>query len=118
MALSLALFAASAVFVYGGAARSGAVRVSGRYGTWLYPLDSVETVIVHGPIGNTLVEISGGVARIVASPCRNQTCVSMPPVRRHGQWTACLPNQVIISVDGGASSAGTEEALVVDGVTW
>lgn len=75
-----------------------------------------------GPLGDTLVEISGGQARVVSSPCRNQTCVAMPPVRRHGQWTACLPNQVMISVDGGkAPSAGAEGASgesPVDAVTW
>lgn len=115
---------ASAFFVYGGTAGSGTARisVSGRYGTWIFPLYSSETVIVPGPIGNTLVEISGGKAYIAASPCRNQTCVAMPPVRRHGQWTACLPNQVMITVDGGEAPSATAEGASpgspVDAVTW
>jgi hypothetical protein len=80
----------------------------------LYPLDSVDTLVVPGPLGDTIVGINGGEARIVSSPCRNQICVAMPPVRRHGQWTACLPNQVMIGVDGGSPFTGD----AVDGVTW
>ncbi|MDR2343065.1 MAG: NusG domain II-containing protein [Spirochaetaceae bacterium] len=117
--LGLAFFAVSFFFVYGGAGLNGAARlsVSGPYGNWLYPLDSAETVVVPGPLGDTLVRISGGEARVVSSPCRGQTCVAAPPIGRRGQWTACLPNQVVISVGGGASS-GTEDAPAVDGLTW
>jgi hypothetical protein len=59
------------------------------------------------------VLIDGGAARIVSSPCRNQLCVAAPPIRRHGQWTACLPNQVMVSVENkSAPSDG------VDITTW
>jgi hypothetical protein len=113
-----AVFCGSALFVYGGVNQTAQVSVNGRAGAWLYPLDVSETIAVRGPLGDTVVVIDSGRARIVSSPCRNQTCVASPPVQRHGQWAACLPNQVMVSVNGGgASSGGTGENLI-DGISW
>jgi hypothetical protein len=117
--IAAAAFTGLALFVYSGGPDGDTARicVSGPGGSWLYPLSAAETVRVAGLSGDTVVEIGGGVARIVSSPCRNQTCVASPPVGRHGQWIACLPNQVMVSVTG-APPAGGAPAGVVDGVTW
>jgi hypothetical protein len=118
-----AAFCVSAFFVYGGPAQAAQVSVNGRAGAWLYPFDVSETISVSGPLGDTIVAIDDGKAWIVSSPCRNQTCVAAPPLRRRGQWTACLPNQVLVNIDGSgggagadAFSAGTEN--LVDGISW
>jgi hypothetical protein len=107
----------SALFVYGGkTARTGvmSVSVSGYQGRWLYPLDTVETIRVAGPVGDTVARIEGGTAWIVSSECRNQLCVAAPPVRKHGQWIACLPNQVLVSID----YAETADSGNIDMITW
>jgi hypothetical protein len=115
-----AVSAGSAVLVYGGGPADTdrlLISVSGPDGDWLYPVNAVGTVRVAGPLGDTVVEIGGGRARIVSSPCRNQLCVAAPPVYRHGQWIACLPNQVMARVDGSSATPdGTANA--VDGVSW
>jgi hypothetical protein len=64
-------------------------------------------------LGDTVIEIGGGGARVVSSPCRNQICVAAMPIYRHGQWIVCLPNQVMARVD---SAAGVTD--VVDVVSW
>jgi hypothetical protein len=114
--IALAVSAGSAVLVYAGyGADSGKLRVSvsGPGGNWLYPADAVETVRVAGPLGDTVIEIRGGGARVISSPCRNQICLASPPIYRHGQWIVCLPNQVMARVDSHDGAAD-----VVDGVSW
>jgi hypothetical protein len=53
-------------------------------------------VKVHGPLGDTVVEIKNNKVRIKDSPCPEKICV------RNG-WTdrgaiVCLPNRVVVSV--------------------
>jgi hypothetical protein len=116
--VAFAAFCGSALLVYGGAAEAAQVSVNGRGGDWLYPLDMPETITVRGPLGDTVVAIDSGGARIVSSPCRNQTCVASPPVHRRGQWAACLPNQVMVSIEGGGASSGGRAENRIDGISW
>jgi hypothetical protein len=71
---------------------------SGR--VWVYPLDAEETVAVQGPLGDTVVRISGRRAWTASSPCSNQTCVAAGHITAEGEWVACLPNGVFFSIEG------------------
>ena len=58
-----------------------------------------------GPLGVTEVEVRGGRVRVRSSPCPRQSC-------RHGGWVgkaggvlACLPNQIVVRVDGSLPGA-------------
>jgi hypothetical protein len=115
--LVLAFVAGSAMFVYSGGGDQDRITVKGDSGVWVFPHDAVETVTAPGPLGDTVVEIRGGQAHIVSSPCANQTCVAAGSVHSRGQWLACLPNRVLVSVDGGASGAASLEDEV-DGAVW
>jgi hypothetical protein len=55
---------------------------------------------VKGPLGETVVVISGGKARVEDSPCPDKLCVHMPAISKPGQWIACLPNRVFVRVRG------------------
>jgi hypothetical protein len=99
MLIAAGLTACSFLFLYGGGA--GNIAVKGEDGAWIFPADSSETLMVAGPLGETVVEIKGGKARIVSSPCANQTCVAAGAIHAAGQWTACLPNRVMVSVERG-----------------
>jgi hypothetical protein len=122
--LVLALVAGSAALVYSGGGDQDRITVKGDSGVWVFPHDAVETVTAPGPLGNTVVEIRGGRAHIVSSPCANQTCVAAGSIHSRGQWLACLPNRVLVSVDGeefgAAKSAGGAASLEdeVDGAVW
>jgi hypothetical protein len=121
--LAAAAFVVSMILIYGGGMAGTAdarVAVNGRDGAWLYPLESSETLVVTGPLGDTVVAVNSGKAWIVSSPCRNQTCIASPPVHRRGQWIACLPNQVMVSVDsrGAAASDAPEGKNLIDGLSW
>jgi hypothetical protein len=67
---------------------------------WIYPLDAETTVRVPGPLGETLVEIADGAVRIISSPCPEKICIKTGRISKPGQWIACLPNRVFISIRG------------------
>jgi hypothetical protein len=76
------------------------VLIRGQDSEWAFPIDAEETVIVPGPLGDTVVSIRGNRARVESSPCENQTCVASGTLARQGQWAACLPNNVLLMIHG------------------
>ena len=107
----LGIVAASFVAAYSGAGRGGgAVFLKGEGGEWVFPVDAVETLTVAGPLGDTVVEINGEGARVIASPCLNQTCVAAGVVRSSGQWAACLPNRVMLYIGEGKNKDDVDAA--------
>ena len=104
VALSLAVTAASAVYVYGGGTGDAKVIVEGGGKTWVFPLDAEETLSVRGEIGNTVVHIHDGKVAVESSPCENQTCVAAGAIDSNGQWVACLPNAVFVRVEGSSQN--------------
>jgi hypothetical protein len=106
--LSAGMLAASALWAYGSSAGKENVVIQGKGGEWIYPLSSDRTIDVEGPLGSTRVEIAGNSARIADSPCRNKTCIASGSIARKGQWLACLPNEVLVRIEGGAGDAGLD----------
>jgi len=86
------------------------VFLKGEGGEWVFPVDAVETLTVAGPLGDTVVEINGEGARVIASPCLNQTCVAAGVVRSSGQWAACLPNRVMLYIGEGKNKDDVDAA--------
>jgi hypothetical protein len=107
------LTALSAFAVYGRPQDAGQVIVRGEGKTWVFPLDAEEAISVSGPLGETMVEISGGQSRVLSSPCANQTCVAAGHLNRRGQWTACLPNKVFVYIEG-----TRDGEAIPDSTTW
>jgi len=85
------------------------VLIRGQGGEWTFPVNAEETVIVTGPLGDTVVKISGNRAWVESSPCENQTCVASGHIARQGQWAACLPNNVLLMMQG--TGGGDVDAL-------
>jgi hypothetical protein len=113
---ALAVTLLAVIPLYGGAGDQYTIRLKGENGAWVFPRDAEETVAVPGPLGDTVVEIRGGRARVLSSPCQNQTCVAAGSIHTHGQWVACLPNQVLVSVTGRGEIAGKDAE--VDAAAW
>jgi hypothetical protein len=122
LVLGAALTVAAAVRAYTG---EGADRIviQGAGGRWIYPPDAHERILVSGPLGDTVVEIRDGAARILSSPCSNQTCVAAGSIARRGQWVACLPNGALVRVEGAAPSEAASRKTAsqeadVDAAVW
>jgi len=86
------------------------VLIRGEGKEWIYPVSAETSVVVTGPIGETIVRIQGNTAWIESSPCDNYTCVAVGSVARKGEWAACLPNNVLVIVHGIDDE--------VDGISW
>ncbi|MDR2479428.1 MAG: NusG domain II-containing protein [Treponema sp.] len=120
---ALGLTLAAVFFVYSGAEPEYTINLKGEGGEWIFSRSASETVSVSGPLGVTLVEIRNGAARVVSSPCANQTCIAAGSIRSYGQWAACLPNRVMLYIGGPAGgktpvsrNAGSEAD--VDAGVW
>jgi hypothetical protein len=114
LALLSLLSLLSLVPAYGKGAGRPLALVRGGNRSWVFPLAAAERLAVPGPLGETVVEIRDGLARIISSPCTNQSCVAAGVIHSPGQWTACLPNRVMVSISG--SDRETDGA--VDASSW
>lgn len=84
------------------------VRASGQ--RWVYDLSVDAFATFDGPVGETTIEIRDGKVHVHDSDCRNKVCISAGWISRPGQWIICLPNDVVILVEG----AVTEQEGGVD----
>ncbi|MDR0444039.1 MAG: NusG domain II-containing protein [Treponema sp.] len=109
LAASLTGFSAFAAYAKPKAVR---VLIRGQEREWTFPLDAEETVTVQGPLGNTVVRIHDSRAWVESSPCENQTCVASGHVRRQGAWAACLPNNVLLLIEG------SNDEPEIDSIAW
>ncbi len=105
LAAALAVIALVSVRAYGRASGVAMVHVRGPGQEWVFPLDQSRTLSVHGPLGDTVVELGGGQARVLSSPCTEKICIRTGAIARPGQWIACLPNRVFLDIQGSGSAA-------------
>lgn len=47
------------------------------------------------------VKISGGRVSVTEASCRNQVCVSHGQISRTGESIVCLPNRLVVRIEGG-----------------
>lgn len=59
-----------------------------------------QQIHVPGPLGETLIEIAGGRARVLADPGPRQYCVRQGWLSRNGEVAICAPNQVSLQITG------------------
>lgn len=60
-----------------------------------------DTVLsVEGPLGETLVAISKGRVSVLQSPCPRKICVNQGRISRPGESIVCLPNRIVITLQG------------------
>lgn len=71
-------------------------------GDEVYPLSKDGVFSLNGGT-NTLV-IENGEAWVSEANCPDKVCMGMGKISKNGEFIACLPNQVIIVVEGGEES--------------
>ena len=76
----------------------GYLQVESPGGTYRYSLATDAHFHVSGPLGETEIEIAGGKARIVDSPCITKSCTRQLPISTGNGWIACLPNQILLTI--------------------
>jgi len=74
-------------------------------------LAGLDTVRVTGPLGETLVEVSERGVAIVRSPCPLHLCEAMGPVSRSGAVLVCVPNRVVVELQGGSGEQSLDAVV-------
>ena len=111
IALALTVFCAHAAYLQPQGRISVLMRAENRESVYYMNNNDDETVSLKGPVGHTTVRIENGKAWVESSPCDNQTCVATGVISRAGQLAACLPNSVLIMIQGNNDDD-------VDAVSW
>ena len=96
-----ALFTAwlAATLWHGGAPSKAVIRAGGQLFAEAR-LDTQRRIIVPGPLGNSIVEIEPGRARVAADPSPRQLCVKQGWLSHAGDAALCLPNQLSVELAG------------------
>ena len=99
LGLVVVAFAGTTFFAMHFSADAKEVTVKAGEKLYIYRLDKNLEFDVAGPLGLTHIEIKDKAVRVVDSPCRDKICVQMGWLRNGGQWAACLPNRVFLSIN-------------------
>ncbi len=100
ISLSLAVIVLLSVSAYGGSSDARYVDIEASGKKYVYMLNKDQTVGVPGPLGITTVRIKDSRVFVTDSPCRDKLCIKAPPLKKAGEWNACLPNKVFIRITG------------------
>ena len=90
-------------FWQGGLADRAIVRQEGRVFAEV-DLKARRRISVPGPLGDTLIAVEPGRARVVSDPGPRQYCVRQGWLMRPGEIAICAPNQVSLQIAGRTSA--------------
>jgi len=110
IALAIAFTGFSAFSVYIKPRDTTQVLIQGTSQKWIFPLDAEEAIAVRGPLGHTVIRIHNGKAWVESSPCDNKICVTAGHLNRHGEFAACLPNKVLLMIEGSINPGKPDDA--------
>lgn len=77
-----------------------------------YPLDRDNVIEIENGSRRNEVTIKDGGVSMSYSTCENQICVHEGVVTTPGQLIVCLPNYVIVEIEGGEGSDEAVDAIV------
>ena len=75
------------------------------------PLDQPRTLAIDGPLGKTKLVIDEQGVRIVESPCPRKICVSMGIAKHTADLLACVPNRILVHIDGSSDKEMSYDLL-------
>ena len=71
------------------------------------PLHAPRTLDIAGTMGNSVIEIVTGKARVIGDPGPRQICVKQGWISRSGDALLCLANQVTLEIPGPSAGMDT-----------
>jgi hypothetical protein len=99
----LAVAASFPLLWRGGQAERAVIRLDGRV-LAEFPLNAPRRHAVSGPLGETVIEIAPGRARVLSDPSPRQYCVLQGWLTRPNAIAICAPNHVSLALTGGDPS--------------
>lgn len=91
---------------------TGYVEVRTHQTVYRYSLAADQDVTVTGPLGETTIHIAGGKASITDSSCPTKSCTQQRAIALSGQWIACLPNQVLLTIVGKGADTEVDDVAI------
>jgi hypothetical protein len=67
--------------------------------------------VVEGRLGPVLIEVADGGVRVAESGCPQRLCVAMGTKRHAGEVLACVPNAVVVRLEGGREDPSVPDAV-------
>jgi hypothetical protein len=64
------------------------------------PLGHENYLTIKGALGPVLIGVDGSGVRILDTRCPRKLCVRMGAIGKAGEWIACVPNQLVIKIEG------------------
>lgn len=74
-------------------------------------LDQAHSIDLDGPLGKTHLVIDEQGAYVTDSPCPRKVCVSMGPGKLSGDVLACVPNRIMVRIEGPADENAPYDLL-------
>jgi len=108
---SLAVFLSFTLYGRSMTGDEGYIIIDDVNGHSIYPLSENREILLHGPVGESLIVIENGKARFKHSDCKDQLCVQMGEISRAGEWAACLPNKIFLYTGGKKADVGVDAGV-------
>ncbi len=99
LALIIAIIFISSFFIFKSSSSKLYLKVKTENAEFIYPLDENRDIRIKGYRGVSEIRIENGEAFMLYSACPNKTCVSAAKLKAIGDWNACLPNKVFLSIE-------------------
>ncbi|MBQ3319478.1 MAG: NusG domain II-containing protein [Spirochaetia bacterium] len=102
-ALSVILIAMSLIALSGNSEGTPMAVIRVKDTEYIYPLNQPRELEFMGELEKAHLVIHDGCIEFVDSPCRDKICIHMGQARKDGDFLACLPNRIIVTIVGGHS---------------
>lgn len=71
----------------------------------VYPLSENREILLDGADGFNRLVIQDGEVFMAEADCKNQYCVGHRPISHGNETIVCLPNRVVVTIQGGEEGA-------------
>jgi len=103
LALSVILIAMSLIALSGRSEGPAKAVIKVKDDEYIYPLNQNRELEFKGELDTAHLIIHDNCIEFVESPCRDKICIHMGQARKDGDFLACLPNRIIVTIVGGHS---------------
>ena len=104
LAISVILIALSLIVLSGNSAGPAVAVIKVKDTEYIYPLNQPRELEFEGVLDKAHLIIHDGCIEFVESPCRDKICIHMGQAHKDGDFLACLPNRIIVTIEGGGDS--------------
>jgi hypothetical protein len=66
----------------------------------LAEIQAGQQVPIQGPLGDSTLEMGENKVRLIHSPCPDLICVHMGWISKPGEMIICIPNRVVVRIEG------------------